>query len=366
MITSIILENFKCFKDETLLPLSQVTLFYGKNGRGKSSVAQSLLTLSQTIVSDAALRVLQISGDLVNLGGVKDVLNSYSGSTELSLQLNTDISDCREVLLKYCINESSNQLELVNMLVDGVDRFVEFRLADEIETTRKLGPISDIHIFEDLKKVSYISAERSTPSEGENVAIATEIQPSGKNILGVFLSIPEELQEKIKSALSFVLSGANIEFRKVGNRVELRLNSIDGTASYRPSNVGFGYSYVLPIIVSALLAPKNSLLIIENPEAHLHTAAQSRIMEFLIDQVKQKNLQLLVETHSDHVVNGLRIAVRKQNITPKDCNILYFDYIDIQKSITTVEPIYLDCKGNLSSYPDDFLDEWTKQMMELL
>lgn len=366
MITNITLKNFKCFKSETSLPISRVTLLYGKNGRGKSSVAQSLLTLSQTIENDSTLRVLQTNGNLVNLGGVRDVLNSYSNSTELSLQLNTDMSNCNEVLLKYCVKEQSNQFELINLLVDGVDRFVDFGLADEQETTRILGPISDVHIFEDLKKVSYISAERMTPFEGENIAVASRIQPSGKNILGIFLSMPKEFQEEVRCALSFVLSGANIEFKEVENRVELRLNSIDGTMSYRPSNVGFGYSYVLPVIVSALLAPQNGLLIIENPEAHLHTAAQSRIMEFLIEQVRRKDLQLLIETHSDHVVNGLRIAVRKQHIAPEDCKVLYFDYQNTQQSITIVNSIRLDSKGNLSSYPDDFMDEWTKQMMELL
>lgn len=125
--------------------------------------------------------------------------------------------------------------------------------------------------------------------------------------------------------------------------------------------MGFGYSYVLPVIVAALMATEGSLLIVENPEAHLHPAAQSRLMKFLIETAKNKNLQLIIESHSDHVVNGMRIAMKKL-LSPKDGHIVYFsDEEDDQ-----IQVITSDVNGTLSDYPDDFMDEWTSQMLKLV
>ena len=101
-------------------------------------------------------------------------------------------------------------------------------------------------------------------------------------------------------------------------------------------------------------------MIIENPEAHLHPAAQSRIMKFLIDIAKEKNLQLIIETHSDHVVNGMRIAMKEGELGVNDAHVLYFSDDKPVKMITC------DSRGTMSDYPDDFLDEWTLQALKLV
>jgi predicted ATPase len=145
----------------------------------------------------------------------------------------------------------------------------------------------------------------------------------------------------------------------------LLLNSRNGEQVFQPINVGFGYSYVLPVVVSALMAEKGSVLVVENPEAHLHPRAQSRIMEFLVKQALDNDLQLIIETHSDHVVNGLRISMKKGILLPKDGLVQHFAYDNgtVTPVITTITS---DQEGNLSSYPDDFMDEWTEQMMQLV
>jgi len=368
MITNISLQNMKCFGARAQFPLSQITILYGKNGRGKSTLAQSLLTLSQTILSDGSPEVLRLNGSQVKLGSVVDVLNSNSGSLELDIHIQTDVEGCHDMLLQYGA-DTNQRLVLQNMMVDGADRFEVFEdRTGESGNRRQLGATSDIALLEQLKDVTYVAADRIAPGEAENVVPENRLLPTGKNLLGVLLAQDEKFLMEVQSALSFVLSGASVNLKRLDNRVELRLNSVDQANTYRPQNVGFGYSYVLPVIVAALLVPKGGMLIIENPEAHLHTAAQSRIMEFLIRQTKEKDLQLLVETHSDHVVNGMRIAVRKDehSLLAADCNILYFDYAKSQKGLNIIEPITVDEKGRLSSYPDDFMDEWTKQMMELL
>lgn len=136
---------------------------------------------------------------------------------------------------------------------------------------------------------------------------------------------------------------------------------------FKPVNVGFGYSFILPIVTLPLVVEPNSKLIIENPEAHLHPGAQSRLMKFLIKVSKERNLQLFIETHSDHIVNALRIAIKTSfaKIDHKDATIIH-----VGRDDTNFESKYwqikIDKNGNLSDFPQEFMDEWTKQMLSLV
>lgn len=82
----------------------------------------------------------------------------------------------------------------------------------------------------------------------------------------------------------------------------------------KPSHVGTGVSYIASVIVSALSCKKGSLFIIENPEIHLHPGAQSKLLEFL-SFLAAKGLQIIVETHSDHIFNGLRKSMKQKRIS---------------------------------------------------
>lgn len=121
------------------------------------------------------------------------------------------------------------------------------------------------------------------------------------------------------------------------------------------------------LLLLQLCLQKKEELIVENPEAHLHPGAQSRLAKFLIEVSIKNNIQLLIETHSDHVVNGLRIAMKQKlnDLSPNDAEIIFFSHDDINTN-SSVEIIKCDRFGELSDYPDDFLDEWTKQLVTLV
>ena len=114
-----------------------------------------------------------------------------------------------------------------------------------------------------------------------------------------------------------------------------------------------------------MLAKQGSLVIIENPEAHLHSGAQSRLADFLISKALNSGFQLFIETHSDHVINGLRIASKNGKIKPSDSIILHFSHNE-DSSTPVIDEIKCDSQGNLSSFPEDFMDEWTKQLLDLV
>ena len=142
------------------------------------------------------------------------------------------------------------------------------------------------------------------------------------------------------------------------------IDSINDSTGFRPSNVGFGYSYILPIITTILFAEEGSKIFIENPEAHLHPGAQSRLTEFMIKHASLKNLQLYIETHSDHVINCLRISISNKLIKRTDAKIIYFSRDEGNNPL--VSQINIDSQGNLSDYPDGFMDEWGNQMAQLV
>jgi len=137
-------------------------------------------------------------------------------------------------------------------------------------------------------------------------------------------------------------------------RLELRTAP---TAEWRtPSNIGYGLSYAFPVIVAGLCARPGQILIVDSPEAHLHPRGQSRIGRFLA-QVACSGVQVIVETHSDHVLNGVRIAVRDSVIPGEKVAVYFFDPTGTKQETAVPLSIAIDPKGNLSSWPEGFFDQ---------
>lgn len=135
---------------------------------------------------------------------------------------------------------------------------------------------------------------------------------------------------------------------------------------YRPTNVGFGITYTLPILVAILAAEKDTLILLENPEAHLHPKGQAKIGE-LLSLAANSGVQLLVETHSDHILNGIRVAVHNGKLNPDDVQLYYFQRQEKQELVVTevISP-QIDRNGRIDQWPDGFFDEWDKSLEILL
>ena len=189
------------------------------------------------------------------------------------------------------------------------------------------------------------------------------------------------LLDEVNRWMSVVSPGADIEIeRHQCGDDEMFVEKVefgDGgeRRSFKPQNVGFGISYTLPVIVALLTAQPEDIIIIENPEAHLHPKGQAA-MGNLIARAVASGVQVFVETHSDHVVNGIRAAVKDGIVKPSDVNIAFFerkehdvpeeDGTSHQEIYSEVRNIRVDKNGSLSEYPDGFLDEWNNQLMELI
>lgn len=383
MITKVTLNNFKCFATSTSIPMSQITVLYGKNGRGKSSVIQSLLLLSQSLIRNGgSLGPLLISDSVVSLGTFQDILNRNNrGFNTISFEVETDVENDNERVLHLSFHGDRQRPTIAvldDLRVGEVSYRVSYKLADdqgasEQSVESSFLPQSDIRTYNYLRSISYVSAERRGPRNFEDRRdnlTQRDVDVKGDNLINALFKEDDDFKDRFSEELSLILSGASVRVlanENTPDRIDLFLDSTnDNSSGFRPTNVGFGYSYVLPIVFKTMIAPKDSMVIIENPEAHLYPGAQSRLLDFLVKYATRNNLQIILETHSDHIINGMRLAVKESRISAQSTSILYFDRSEDDSGTPSIESIHLNEKGALSKQPEDFMDEWTKQLMALL
>lgn len=135
---------------------------------------------------------------------------------------------------------------------------------------------------------------------------------------------------------------------------------------YRPTNIGFGVTYVLPVILALLKAETGSIVVLENPECHLHPKGQRMIGE-LIARCVSSGVQIFLETHSDHVLNGIRIAAKKELINHEDVALFFISRpIDSCDKQSIIQQPKILKNGKLDFWPDDFFDEWEKALDDIL
>jgi predicted ATPase len=134
---------------------------------------------------------------------------------------------------------------------------------------------------------------------------------------------------------------------------------------HRPQNVGFGVTHILPVLTLCLGAARGQVLMIENPESHLHPAAQAK-MGYFLGQVAAAGVQIIVESHSDHVLNGLRKVVRDELLQEDQVAVHFFNRRErIPQGASQVVSPTINHDGQLSSWPEGFFDQFERDLAEL-
>ncbi len=369
MITKIDISNFKAIKTLSLAPAS-LNLFMGLNGMGKSTVIQALLLLRQS--GKTGLSKLLLNGDLVNIGRGRDVLYNFADRESIAFGvdfLNQDTKAKSSVKVSYLYQSQS---DVLNVIKEG-----------DI-----VGNIYDEPLFSD--EFVFLNADRLAPSaaydmsydkvmNNRSIGIHGELAVHFLSLYGDKINVArdlclssaasDKLMDQVQEWMQVISPGVRIETKELSQIDKVMISygfqtdSIS-TNAFRPTNVGFGISYILPVLV-ACLSGVHRLIIIENPEAHLHPKGQSKMGE-LIARCAQNGAQLFVETHSDHIVNGLRVAVKENIVKPSSVAINYFTKkISNGENYVDNTPIKIGINGELSEYPPDFLDEWENQLLKL-
>ncbi|KPL90309.1 AAA family ATPase [Herpetosiphon geysericola] len=381
-LESIVLHNFKCFGHQKI-NLGKLTLLSGLNGMGKSSVIQSLLLLRQSFQQGLITQGLAVNGDLVRLGTAQDVFFESAEDDTISIGLKLHSKNSVDEW-SYQYNSSTDVLD-IEAAPDGLNSILV-----GASDTYFNNDIIFSNLFTD--EFQYLQAERIGPrtSFGTSdylVRQHRQLGPSGEyaiHYLSLFGNelIPNEklhheqsstltLRNEVEAWLSEISPGTRINIS--GNPdidlVSLRFSFVnDGVVgnAFRATNVGFGLTYTLPILVAVLSAKPNSLLLIENPEAHLHPRGQALMGQFLA-YAAAAGVQIVVESHSDHVLNGIRLAVHDGKIDPADVQLNYFERRMIEgQTRHTISTPTIDQDGLIDQWPDGFFDEFDKSLERLM
>jgi len=369
MITKIQLSNFKAFLDLEL-NLSGLNILSGMNGLGKSSVIQALLLLRQSYQSKTlADKGLTLSGDLINLGKGEDVLCIEAPVDQITFELEFDYATT--ITASYYPSPFTDLLPLIAFNKTGVSQLDEISLFSNnfrYLHTERVSPKS-------FTPASYYNVEQlgSIGSKGEFTSHFLSKNQREK-IQIPELKFPdskaETLIEQIDLWLGAITPGAHIKPILVPDFDIARTTfhfekGVDTTKDFSALNVGFGFTYVLPVITAILASNTGDLIIIENPETHIHPQGQA-ILGALIAQAAKGGVQLIIETHSDHLLNGIRVAVK--NGLPADLVSIYFFERDIKSNqhITRIIQPVIDKNGRLNKQPKGFFDEYSKQLDKLL
>ena len=365
MLTRLELRSFKCF-ELLRLPLAPLTLLTGLNASGKSSVLQAVVLLHQTMREHEWSTRLVLNGAGVRLGTVSDVV----GRDAFEIALEDDQHVYRWV---FGGDRWDMSMEVRSVAVDDrnfiMPRELRYLLPpDETEVAASL--------TRPLRDLTYITAERIAPQEIyplEDPRLVSVVGPRGEHAVSVLHwgqdepvlnglvlpGAPAIRLRQVERRMSTLFPGCQIDLQQAprANAVTLGLRTSNATEFHSPVHTGFGLTQILPIMVAALSATKGDVILIENPEVHLHPAGQVLMGQFLADTAGA-GIQVIVETHSDHVLNGVRRAVKARQLSAEQVAIHFFR--PPSDEVTQVLSPTLDDTGNIDDWPEGFFDQFDK------
>ena len=440
MLTQLRIQNFKGWKDTGTIHMAPITLLFGANSSGKSSIGQFLMMLKQTVESPDRKAVFYPGGknSAVQLGSYQEMVfhrdpgNKITFDYRLSLpkilkfkdpatdqtlsgnylsfhaEVGLDDKDQHTLVvnqLKYeLIENGTTQLSI------GMERKPETRSEYKVDATdytlkRKQGRVwypgapvrfygfpdevvayhqnadfvqeLNLHHEKLYRSLCYLGPLRT---KAERLYSWTGIVPesvgyAGENTVAAILAARNR-----KISLGYKRSAKPFEevialkLKEMGLIEEFKVNPIsEQRQEYEVKirtrgsidwvdlpDVGFGISQVLPVLVQCFYAPAGSIILIEQPEIHLHPRAQSALADVMIDVInsrengKDRNIQLVIETHSEHFLRRLQRRIAEDEI-PQEKVSVYF--ANIARMPAALEPLQIDMFGNIQNWPENFFGD---------
>lgn len=355
MINNLRMRDFKCF-DDFELPMGRLNLLTGLNAAGKSTSLQVMLLLAQFFRGGAPMIDLPLDGEYVTMGKVGDVVNRNAlshgiNSITLGAEFDGVVYDfvfdmmkspvghafiCNEFFVKGFGFEMTRPSVVFS--TDGIkskavksefvkfeNRFNVFRFAIADLIYLSAARIAGEQIF--TMPNCRVESPGRVGRQGEfapcllHIYSDDSVHPSRRHKS----EKSDSLRRQVNAWLSEIFPGSQVNVVRLDgtHTYKLELKTSESGQWLHPANVGYGISYALPMIVAGLLAVDGQILIVDSPEAHLHPAAQSAIGKFF-SMIANSGVQVVLETHSDHVLNGVRISVKDGVISPEDLKIHFF------------------------------------------
>jgi len=440
MLTSMRIQNFKAWKDTDNVRLAPLTIIFGPNSAGKSSMGHLLLALKQTALSTDRHRALHLgdANSLIDLGTYEECIHNHDISQSLSFKLAWKLSDRLELKdpLQKGRRYSGDQLSLnirLNANKMGQPELSElrYRLYDkDIETldfdySRKRSSKNFDYKSNPYKLVrtegrpwpldepeKFYRISDKSRAKFQNSDFLVDFALAVEEMIGRFYYIgplreypkriyqwsgdtPEDVGHKGEYAIAAILA-AKLHERKLNRGPKARLLAFDefiagwlkdlgiiqsfsvspvakgrkeyevlvktrsASSEVKISDVGFGVSQVLPALVEAFYCPPGSVVWMEQPEIHLHPQVQSELADMFISAIKarengkDRNVQLIVESHSEHFLNRLQRRVAEKVITPDDIAIYFCTFSGRAAKLV---PLQVDLFGDIANWPENFFGD---------
>ena len=436
MLTQLRIRNFKAWKDTGDIRLAPLTVLFGANSSGKSSLGHLLLALAHTAASADRRRALQTGdeGSLVDLGSFIDCLHGRDAAAELEFSLDWSLpgplevqnpldpgeayrgqglrlvstlaADAREQpvvrRLRYALHEGGAPVltATLDRAQDGTLQLgaQPYRLVQApgrgwpLEPAEKFYRISErslaryrnadfladfaLHVERHLASLSYLGPLREYPrrvygwsgnrpdgvgSKGEHaMAAILAAEAEGRAISRGAGQAPQPFAAFVAQWLEElgVIESFALRPTAAGRRAyEVKVKTRGGFAEVALPDVGFGVSQVLPALVQAFYCPAGSMVWLEQPELHLHPEVQAHLADVFIcavrahEQGAPRNVQLIIETHSEHFLNRLQRRIAEERLAPEEVAI-YFAQLGAQGA--ELEALRVNEYGDITNWPEHF------------
>ncbi len=438
MLTELHIKNFKAWKDTGPVRMAPLTVIFGANSAGKSSLGHLLLALKQTTLLSDRKRALHLGdkSSLIDLGTFADCLYGHDLKTTLEFSLSWQLASPltvknsldrqsfsgKSIRLTSRIKAGKNeqpeveriQYQLLNAgnpvlsvdhgkslagavtlaadplklikaagrqwLLEPPDKFYRFSevtlaryqnagfLAEfALETERMLG---SLYYLGPLRKHPERTYQWSgdTPSDvgaqGElTIAALLAASADGRKLNRGPRRPQQGFEPFIASWLKDlrVINSFNVKPVAKGRKeFEVLIKTHADAPEVKLTDVGFGISQVLPALVEAFYAPPNSMVWMEQPEIHLHPQVQAELADVFISAVqarengKPRNVQLIVESHSEHFLTRLQLRVAEGVISPNDVAIYFCER---SKTGAELKPLQLNLYGEIENWPENFFGD---------
>lgn len=342
MLKRIQLSNFKSWRNLDL-ELAPITVLFGTNSSGKSSVLQSLLLIKQSI----EYKDVNFGNDkqaYVRLGSFQDIVFNHDLQLEISiileLALNDSIHFSGDHIDTFTIKYVENRVVLEE---DSVDTF--WSLVMNHDYLHYLGPLR-------------LHPERVYLWSG---VVPSAIEPDGGNTIAALIAsqrLNGKLHEQVSTWLKDMKLVDDFNVSPVDNNQRFYDTNIRiGDKISSLLHVGFGVSQVLPVITLLFFAPEGSLILLEQPELHLHPGAQAQLADLILHVAKERNLQLVIESHSEHLLRRFqrRIAEIDQEFASPENIKMYFCEAGAEGS--QVQEVKVDAYGQIENWPKNFFGD---------
>ena len=435
MLTRARIKNFKAWRDTGDIRLAPLTVIFGGNSAGKSSMGHLLLALKQTALLSDRNRSLHLGdpSSLIDLGTFADCLHGHDTSRKLEFSLQWKLSSTLRVKntleptetyegdelsldavlkagraeqpeierIRYALIKDGQQtLEIDHYrgLSDVSLKAKPLRLTKTVGRTWSLDPpekfyrfagatlarfqnagfLSDFSLETErmLNALFYLGPLRSHPERiytwsgetppdvgmrGESaVAALLAAESDGRKLnrgrkqrQSAFAPFIAEWMKELGVIYSFTVKPV----AKGRKEFEVLIRTHADAPEVKLTDVGFGISQVLPALVEAFYAPRNSTVWMEQPEIHLHPQVQAHLADAFISAVQAweggqpRNVQLIVESHSEHFLTRLQRRVAEGVIGPQEVAIYFCKR---SGKSAELEPLQLDLYGNIENWPDNF------------